>query len=107
MNYEEKAMNLGSPTPLFHGTSPESAHAILQNGFRLPAHAGMFGRGVYLAENPLKAGKYAGRQEGQPWWNFVGDDASGDWFHMLLCDVYLGKTKTVRHARPDMSPSKL
>ena len=28
---------------LFHGTPIENAHAILSEGFRLPAHAGMFG----------------------------------------------------------------
>jgi hypothetical protein len=32
----------------FHGTSRDSASAIIGGGFRLPPHAGMYGKGLSL-----------------------------------------------------------
>ena len=54
----------------------DSARAILDEGFRLPPHAGMYGRGIYFADCPLKSLQYAG-------WG-IG------WRYMLICEVELG-----------------
>mmetsp|Transcript_28763 Transcript_28763/g.52414 ORF Transcript_28763/g.52414 Transcript_28763/m.52414 type:complete len:460 (+) Transcript_28763:53-1432(+) len=43
---------------LYHGTTWEAAKAIVCDGFRLPAHAGMFGKGIYFADCPLKCWRY-------------------------------------------------
>jgi hypothetical protein len=43
---------------LFHGTGWESAKAICCDGFRIPSHAGMFGRGLYFADCPTKCWRY-------------------------------------------------
>lgn len=46
---------------LFHGTSPESAEAIMREGFRLDTeqrHGRASGEGVYLHHNPEEAAKY-------------------------------------------------
>eukprot|EP00929_Paragymnodinium_shiwhaense_P071104 TRINITY_DN36123_c0_g1_i1.p1 TRINITY_DN36123_c0_g1~~TRINITY_DN36123_c0_g1_i1.p1 ORF type:complete len:293 (+),score=17.18 TRINITY_DN36123_c0_g1_i1:304-1182(+) len=43
---------------LFHGTKFESARGIVSDGFRLPAVAGMFGKGIYFADCPLKSWRY-------------------------------------------------
>mmetsp|Transcript_9585 Transcript_9585/g.28851 ORF Transcript_9585/g.28851 Transcript_9585/m.28851 type:complete len:373 (-) Transcript_9585:237-1355(-) len=47
-----------NPRHLFHGTPWESAHAIVCDGFRLPEHPGMFGKGIYFADCPLKSWQY-------------------------------------------------
>lgn len=76
---------------LFHGTRRDSARAILNDGFRLPPHAGMYGRGIYFADCPLKSLQYAG-------WG-IG------WRYMLICDVELGRTLVqTSGARPEIDP---
>ncbi len=45
---------------LFHGTRRESARAIVHGGFCLPPRGGMYGRGIYFADCPLKSLQYAG-----------------------------------------------
>lgn len=44
---------------LFHGTSYGNAEAIVDGGYRLPVHAGMFGKGVYFADSPQKSMQYS------------------------------------------------
>merc|ERR1712050_21631 len=56
--YEERAAALGRPTRLFHGTAVENAAQIIRHGFKMPkkhANGGMFGKGVYFADCPLKS----------------------------------------------------
>lgn len=77
---------------LFHGTRRESAKAILDDGFVLPPHAGMFGKGIYFADTPLKSLQYCG-------WGL-------GWKFMLICDVELGNTLVQRSARPDFAPQE-
>mmetsp|Transcript_70663 Transcript_70663/g.206888 ORF Transcript_70663/g.206888 Transcript_70663/m.206888 type:complete len:372 (+) Transcript_70663:72-1187(+) len=43
---------------LFHGTPWEAAYGIATDGFRLPDHPGMFGKGIYFADCPLKSWQY-------------------------------------------------
>eukprot|EP00927_Polykrikos_kofoidii_P084568 TRINITY_DN8945_c0_g1_i4.p1 TRINITY_DN8945_c0_g1~~TRINITY_DN8945_c0_g1_i4.p1 ORF type:complete len:465 (-),score=38.28 TRINITY_DN8945_c0_g1_i4:532-1926(-) len=43
---------------LYHGTPRPSAQAIVSHGFRLPTKAGMFGKGIYFADCPLKSWQY-------------------------------------------------
>ena len=77
----------------FHGTSRDSARAIISGGFRLPPHRGMFGKGVYFADCPLKSLQYTG-------W------APSGWRYMLVCDVELGNTLVqTSGARPEIDPS--
>jgi hypothetical protein len=67
-------------TRLYHGTSARAAQAIVQSGFKLPERAGMFGKGIYFADTPLKSLQYS-----QPLsWNNMGV--------MLVCDVALGNS---------------
>mmetsp|Transcript_88179 Transcript_88179/g.249873 ORF Transcript_88179/g.249873 Transcript_88179/m.249873 type:complete len:227 (+) Transcript_88179:3-683(+) len=71
---------------LWHGTSPESALGISQDGFRLDragtGAGSMFGLGLYFAECSSKSDEYA------------KDDTSGvskGLFCLLLCRVVLGE----------------
>lgn len=73
---------------LFHGTTPQNALSISLFGFRLPGHAGMFGRGIYFADCPLKSWQYT--REGI----------------MLLCDVELGKLMTKTKADSRLDPKR-
>jgi len=43
---------------LFHGTQWESDMGITCDGFRLPTHPGMFGKGIYFADCPLRCWQY-------------------------------------------------
>jgi len=69
---------------LFHGTALENALSIAQRGFQLPKHGGMFGKGIYFADCPLKS------------WQYVGCPGL-----MLACDVELGNTRVKRTAGCD------
>jgi hypothetical protein len=64
--------------------------AISRDGFRLPGWHGMFGRGVYFADCPLKSLQYAGWGLGHK--------------YMLVCDVEKGRTLVQKTARPDFDP---
>jgi hypothetical protein len=73
---------------LYHGTSTPSAKAIVQSGFELPTRSGMFGKGIYFADTPLKSLQYT--------------RSSGFLFGrkgvMLACDVALGNSMLKRAA---------
>lgn len=107
---EKKAMALGRPTKLFHGTAVENADKIVKNGFQVPhrhAHGGMFGKGIYFAGTPLKSMNYT-HKEGKfsrfSGW-LAGNSLSSGGLQMLLCDVYLGRSRTRRlGAWPDLDP---
>jgi hypothetical protein len=86
---EERSSRLGKPMQLFHGTP--AAQSIIDNGFRLPERAGMFGKGLYFACCPLKSVGYT-RKGWNAIWEFAFGDALIGSKQMLLCDVYLGKT---------------
>eukprot|EP00928_Gymnodinium_smaydae_P004105 TRINITY_DN11431_c0_g1_i2.p1 TRINITY_DN11431_c0_g1~~TRINITY_DN11431_c0_g1_i2.p1 ORF type:complete len:830 (+),score=88.75 TRINITY_DN11431_c0_g1_i2:1088-3577(+) len=55
---------------LLHGTKPESALSILHNGLNEKLSGGLFGKGVYMAEDPSKVDQYCTRDsklgEGEP-----------------------------------------
>ena len=77
----------------FHGTTKAAMESIIEEGFRVPATKGqMFGAGIYFASDSSKSA-----QE-------MYTEGSGI---LLLCDVLLGKTKTVESARQDMTREKL
>merc|ERR1712107_891146 len=72
---------------LLHGTVRENAKSILQGGFRIPDYSGMFGRGIYFSNTPLKSKQYCG------------------WLGCLvLCEVELGNSKIERSSRKDLIP---
>lgn len=62
-------------TILWHGTKIHSLKGIFNDGFKLPRHSGLLGRGIYLAPDFDKAWNYSGWKERI----------------ILLCDVRLGK----------------
>jgi len=94
---------LGHPQLLFHGTTIAGANAIVKEGFRMPDEAGMFGKGIYFAQCPLKSANYA--KEPSVWTSisarlnraFGGESTSGSHKVMLLADVYLGRSKEERN----------
>lgn len=123
---QQKAAKLGKATKLFHGTSPGALQSILQDGFRLPESGGMFGRGVYFAECPLKSAQYSRIPSknsivkfllgcfagclvgghvcclGSCVGGFMGAGLAYRYGHitqMLVCDVHLGKRQTLRAAK--------
>mmetsp|Transcript_65296 Transcript_65296/g.181110 ORF Transcript_65296/g.181110 Transcript_65296/m.181110 type:complete len:540 (-) Transcript_65296:151-1770(-) len=79
-------------TYLFHGTNPDSAHAIAKDLFRIDkagsCGGAMFGPGIYLAENASKSDEYAKEGSGV----YVGLCA------MLVCRAVLGEVLTVSGA---------
>eukprot|EP00440_Ansanella_granifera_P068671 gb/GFBE01074490.1/.p1 GENE.gb/GFBE01074490.1/~~gb/GFBE01074490.1/.p1 ORF type:complete len:451 (+),score=40.05 gb/GFBE01074490.1/:1-1353(+) len=85
---------------LFHGTQWESAMGIVCDGFRLPTHAGMFGRGLYFADCPLKCWQYcwASKQ-----WSSVLPRLTGRGGYVFMCWVELGRAREEKAARPDLS----
>eukprot|EP00930_Biecheleria_cincta_P105390 TRINITY_DN98070_c0_g1_i1.p1 TRINITY_DN98070_c0_g1~~TRINITY_DN98070_c0_g1_i1.p1 ORF type:complete len:283 (-),score=36.14 TRINITY_DN98070_c0_g1_i1:172-1020(-) len=105
----------GSSTRLFHGTTPENARRIISSGFQLPAHPGMFGKGVYFAKCPLKSVQYA-RVHAQTWLSWTQKlisafSAADEWPMgespvMLVCDVYLGRSQTWRKAAPHLQSAE-
>jgi len=126
-SYEEEAAELGPPTLLFHGTTPESVQSIIDSGFALPTQAGMFGKGVYFAKDPLKSSNFAKLSPppkpsrgslfstiGEALWSMVtlGESSQKEPAvlpspQILLCDVFLGKVMTVRSARPGFKSKDL
>jgi len=91
-NRLNKLDNSLNETYLFHGTNPESAHAIAKELFRIDKAGScggvMFGPGVYLAENSSKSDEYAKEGAGV----YVGLCA------MLVCRAVMGRTLTVSGA---------
>lgn len=81
---------------LFHGTSPEAAEAISEDGFRINlagSNAGvLFGKGAYFAECSSKADEYSvaggGKQVTLGGYAFVQD---ADEYAILLSRVCMGK----------------
>eukprot|EP00931_Biecheleriopsis_adriatica_P070321 TRINITY_DN440_c0_g2_i1.p1 TRINITY_DN440_c0_g2~~TRINITY_DN440_c0_g2_i1.p1 ORF type:complete len:224 (+),score=26.61 TRINITY_DN440_c0_g2_i1:175-846(+) len=97
--FQMLSAELGEPTKLFHGTSTESAKNIINEGFKLPVWSGMFGKGVYFADCPLKSVQFAlGIRRTKL--TSISDIVSKFRFGgrvgtMLLCDVYLGNQLTM------------
>ena len=85
-------------TALYHGTSKDAARVITADGFRLPTHAGMFGKGVYFADCPLKSLQYTNK-------NVVDAMGTGRRY-MLVCDVELGHTLTKKSAHSNLDPTR-
>lgn len=104
-----RAEVLGGATQLFHGTSMGNALKICKSGFQLPQKAGMFGRGVYFADCPLKSANFAPDSSTGSFQYLREYGISGLWKkktgQMLLCDVYLGQSKTLRRACSKLDPS--
>lgn len=61
---------------LWHGTKRYYLKSILQNGLRLPKHGGLYGAGIYFADNISTS--------------FVFTDWGTPHQYLLLCDVLLG-----------------
>jgi len=83
-SFQETQNELQSHDPnikrLYHGTSAFAVKQVAADGFQLPWKPGMFGRGVYFADTPLKSWQYS----------TVG--------FILVCDVALGCVQEARYA---------
>ena len=89
----EKAVTQGSGTRVvqkFHGTSDEAVESIIKDGFRMPAHPGMYGRGIYFATDSTKSAQYSGNSN-----------------KLLLCKVHLGKSRVEKRANSDLCKQKV
>merc|ERR1712232_166707 len=82
--FEQVQRELVSNSPnivrLYHGTSAVNAREIIRNGFELPSSAGMFGKGIYFSDVPLKCWQYSTQQ------------------FLLVCDVALGNQRRMTSA---------
>jgi len=84
---------------LFHGTPWEAAMGIVCDGFRLPNHPGMFGKGIYFADCPLKSWRYcfASKQMADTLPRFLGRGG-----YILMCWVDLGTKRQEKEAKPQL-----
>jgi len=77
----------------FHGTTSEAVESIVQSGFKLPTTRGqMFGCGIYFASDSSKSAQERYTK---------GSNM------LLVCEVLLGKTKTVDKRCRDMTYAKI
>jgi len=83
---------------LFHGTSWEGARGITSGGFRLPEHPGMFGRGIYFADSPLKSWQYASHEEAVPAPCCGAHSCCARGGLIMMCLVDLGEPRVERQA---------
>ena len=80
---------------MFHGTKPEAADLIAMNHFDMAfaCKTGLFGAGLYFAENSSKSDEY------------VKGDHKG-WYPMILCRVTLGRIYYCANADPTTDPGR-
>lgn len=95
----EMGADNGEVRMLYHGTSEANARMIASVGFRLPDRPGMFGRGIYFADTPLKSWQYA---RGKHWNHFSARGRSVGF--LLVCAVALGRPKEMRQASNSLDP---
>ena len=74
----------------FHGTSLASLYHIISEGFKIPASAGMFGKGIYFATDSSKSAQYTGSSH-----------------KLLFCEVLVGKQLELHKAQPDLDFQKI
>lgn len=89
--------------PLFHGTQWESAKGIICDGFRLPEKGGMFGKGIYFADCPLKSWRYCFASKAL---SKLVPKTTGRGGLILMCWVNLGVTREERTAAPGLTGYK-
>jgi len=115
---QQRAKALGAPTLLFHGTWSDNVQGILREGFALPQRSGMFGPGIYFADCPLKSVQFAKKVgPGRTWLHSLQRQwhRAVGWLSrppeqrqtltMLACEVFLGRSWTLRHAKA-VNPSE-
>lgn len=80
---------------MFHGTKPEAADLIAMNHFDMAfaCKTGLFGAGLYFAENSSKSDEY------------VKGDHKG-WYPMILCRVTLGRVYYCANVDPTTDPGR-
>jgi len=82
---------------LLHGTKPENLLAIIHNGLDERLSGGMFGRGIYLSEDPSKIDQYCTADDGDPdlhaqLYEKFGLPAPGEVFYCFVVQAGLGAT---------------
>lgn len=85
---------------LFHGTQWEGAMGIACDGFRLPTNPGMFGKGIYFADCPLKCWRYCfpSKRMSEQLPKLMGKGG-----FVFMCWVDLGQTREERDAKPELT----
>lgn len=85
---------------LFHGSPWEGAKGIVCDGLRLPNNPGMFGKGLYFADCPLKCWRYcfSSRQASQ-----LIPRVTGRGGLIFICWVDLGEMREEKEARTDLA----
>ena len=91
-NFRKTMIDPGRSELKFHGTDEAATQAIAENGFRLPQRPGMYGKGIYFATDSSKSAQDIYTK---------GSD------QLLICDVLLGKSKTVDRAHNTMTAKRL
>ena len=84
---------------LAHGTKPATLPTILANGLSEKFSGGLFGEGVYLAENPSKNDQYCGCDQGLSDSSLAELHAAlyskvahpGKVYYVILCRVVMGQ----------------
>jgi len=112
--YKAANARLGKPTRLFHGTSLSSAWRIAKSGFKLPKHSGLYGPGIYFADDVRKSANYAPESSWRPFFrritnlthSIVSSLFTRDEGQVLLCDVYLGACRTLRFSSSTKKPAE-
>lgn len=79
---DEDLFHISNRKLLWHGTKRANIPHILNNGFKLPPHGGMFGSGIYFADRISKSSNYSDL----------------DVTFLLLCEVGLGKVYSCKQS---------
>lgn len=74
---------LGNVKLLFHGTGTANLYPILCSRLVLPTRSGMFGRGIYFADNYSKSANYS--------FGYWGGDTKGEKKYIFVAEVALGR----------------
>lgn len=85
---------------LFHGTPWEAAKGIVCDGFRMPNNPGMFGKGLYFADCPLKSWRYCFKSFNL---SKLLPKTTGRGGLIFMCSVDLGTTREERAADHSLS----
>eukprot|EP00931_Biecheleriopsis_adriatica_P114302 TRINITY_DN8989_c0_g1_i3.p1 TRINITY_DN8989_c0_g1~~TRINITY_DN8989_c0_g1_i3.p1 ORF type:complete len:579 (+),score=99.79 TRINITY_DN8989_c0_g1_i3:24-1739(+) len=98
---------------LLHGTKPELIRTILRNGLSEKFSSGLFGKGLYLTEDPSKADQYCTTDRPgdeslddlhEDLYGKTGLEHPGPVCYMLVCRVTIGIPVYTKDGKTDMHP---
>eukprot|EP00927_Polykrikos_kofoidii_P085934 TRINITY_DN9485_c0_g1_i2.p1 TRINITY_DN9485_c0_g1~~TRINITY_DN9485_c0_g1_i2.p1 ORF type:complete len:756 (-),score=95.60 TRINITY_DN9485_c0_g1_i2:194-2461(-) len=91
---------------LLHGTKPDTILHILQNGLDERFSGGLFGKGIYLAEDPSKIDQYCRAETGdlnELLYCAYGLTHPGEIFYSFAIKVALGMPVSTKDAETDLA----